>query len=425
MTRASNIFPTSTHWGNYLVEVDEEQLIAVHPAVDDPDPTAIGQSLLNSQDSDCRIPQPMIRKDYLEKREKSDGTQRGKESFVAVSWERALDIAAEAIEQTRSRHENGAIYGGSYGWASAGRFHHANSQIHRFLNCCGGYTSSRDSYSAAAAEVIMPHVLGMNFYDLMMQSPTIADIKSHTRTVVCFGGIAMKNTQVMAGGLGAHTASQQLQSLLDMDIDFINISPIKDDMAEYMNAEWWPCRPNSDVAIMLAMAHTIVTEDLYDKEFIDKYCEGLDQFLPYLLGNEDGVAKEPEWAANMSEIPAEKIRACARRMAEDRCLIGISWSLQRSEFGEQSYWMATLLSALLGYIGLPGGGVAYGYGSVHSIGFAGRRLPNFKMASVPQGKNPIKTFIPVARIADMLLAPGERFQYNGLNLKYPDIRLVY
>jgi len=72
-------------------------------------------------------------------------------------------------------------------------------------------------------------------------------------------------------------------------------------------------------------------------------------------------------------------------MAAERSLIGISWSLQRSEFGEQSYWMATLLSALLGYVGLPGGGVAYGYGSVHNIGFAGRRLPNYKTAALPQG----------------------------------------
>ena len=55
---------------------------------------------------------------------------------------------------------NEAIYAGSYGWASAGRFHHAQSQIHRFLNVIGGYTKSVNTYSFAAAEVMMPHVIG-------------------------------------------------------------------------------------------------------------------------------------------------------------------------------------------------------------------------------------------------------------------------
>ena len=58
----------------------------------------------------------------------------------------------------RGEHGNEAIYGGSYGWASAGRFHHAQSQLHRFLNCLGGYIRSVNSYSLGAAEVILPHV---------------------------------------------------------------------------------------------------------------------------------------------------------------------------------------------------------------------------------------------------------------------------
>lgn len=47
-------------------------------------------------------------------------------------------------------------------------------------------------------------------------------------------------------------------------------------------------------------------------------------------------------------------------------------------------------------------------------------LPTF-----PQGANPVRSFIPVARIADMLLKPGAAFEYNGTTHHYPDIRLVY
>ena len=419
------LVPVSSHWGNYLAEVAHDELVAIHPYASDPDPTPIGQSLLNAKDRNVRIPQPMIRQGYLEKRHGSDGAQRGVEPFVPVSWDRALDMAADALERVRQEFGNEAIYGGSYGWASAGRFHHANSQVHRFLNTAGGYVRSVNSYSVAAAEVIMPHVTGINFYDMMLQAPTVEDIAKHTRLVVCFGGIAMKNTQIMSGGLGAHTARDQLQDLKRGGVKFVNISPVKDDMADYLDAEWWPCRPNSDVAVMLGMAHTLVVNNLHDRQFLDTYCTGFERFLPYLMGEEDGIIKDARWAAELAEIPAESIEETAKHMAEERCLIGISWSLQRSEFGEQSYWMATLLSAMLGYVGLPGGGVAYGYGSVHNIGFAGRRLPEYKIAALPQGENAVNTFIPVARIADMLLNPGGRFDYNGQTLTYPDIRLIY
>ena len=423
--QSRKLVPVSSHWGNYLAEVADDKLVAIHPYASDPDPTPIGQSLLNAQDEGVRVPQPMIRQGYLEKQDKSDGAQRGIEPFVPVSWDVALDLAANAVQRVREEFGNEAIYGGSYGWASAGRFHHANSQVHRFLNVCGGYTRSVNSYSTAAAEVIMPHVLGMSFFDLMLQAPTVQDILKHTRLVVCFGGIAMKNTQIMSGGLGAHTARDQLQDMKQAGVRFVNVSPVKDDMADYLEAKWCPCRPNSDVAIMLGIAHTLVVNNLYDRDFLDDYCTGFDRFLPYLMGDEDGIAKDAEWAARLSEVSAESITGMAKQMSKERCLIGVSWSLQRSEFGEQSYWMATLLSAMLGYVGLPGGGVAYGYGSVHNIGFAGRRLPNYKTASLPQGENAVNTVIPVARIADMLLNPGGRYEYNGQTLAYPYIKLIY
>ena len=157
----------------------------------------MGQSLLDALDPQCRIPQPMVRKGYLKEQDKSDGSKRGIDPFVPVSWDLALELAASAIDETCKEFGNEAIYGGSYGWASAGRFHHAQSQLHRFLNCAGGYVSRRDSYSTAAAEVILPRIMGHDMYTLMFQAPQIEDIAQHSDLVVSFGGIAMKNTQVM------------------------------------------------------------------------------------------------------------------------------------------------------------------------------------------------------------------------------------
>jgi biotin/methionine sulfoxide reductase len=109
-------------------------------------------------------------------------------------------------------------------------------------------------------------------------------------------------------------------------------------------------------------------------------------------------------------------------MAASRTMITVTWSLQRIEHGEQPIWAGIALAAMLGQIGLPGGGFGHGYGSMGDVGSAG---PQVRTPYLPQGANPVAEFIPVARIADMLLNPGQRYDYNGESRQYPDIRLVY
>jgi biotin/methionine sulfoxide reductase len=87
--------------------------------------------------------------------------------------------------------------------------------------------------------------------------------------------------------------------------------------------------------------------------------------------------------------------------------------------------MIGTLAAMLGQIGLPGRGVGFGYGCIHNFGFAGRKTLPFKTAALPQGNNPVDDFIPVARIADMLLHPGAEYTFNGETRAYPDIKLIH
>ena len=96
----------------------------------------------------------------------------------------------------RDRHGPGAVFGGSYGWASAGRFHHAQSQIHRFLNTSlGGYVRSVNSYSSGASSVLVPHVLGA-YESLTKHNVTWEQIAKHSDIVLAFGGMALKNSAV-------------------------------------------------------------------------------------------------------------------------------------------------------------------------------------------------------------------------------------
>ena len=114
----------------------------------------------------------------------------------------------------------------------------------------------------------------------------------------------------------------------------------------------------SDAALMLALAHVLESEGLTDRDFLARCTVGFERFRPYLMGDSDGTPKNPEWAAPLCGVPADSIRALARRMAQTRTLITVAWSLQRAEHGEQPYWMSAVLAAMLGQIGLPGGGVS-------------------------------------------------------------------
>ena len=110
-------------------------------------------------------------------------------------------------------------------------------------------------------------------------------------------------------------------------VEFVNISPLRSDLLDRVGADWLAIRPNTDVALMLALAHVLISEDLYDRDFLDRYTVGFDRFAGYLSGETDGLAKTPEWAAEICELSAETIRALARRMARSRTMISVAWAL--------------------------------------------------------------------------------------------------
>lgn len=411
----------TSHWGTFTAEVENGRLTGIQPFALDPDPSQIVQSLPEAVHDQSRVARPMFRKGWLDRAGGGSPKNRGIDPFVAVPWDEALDMAGAEILRVRDTYGNAAIFGGSYGWSSAGRFHHAKSQLQRFLNTIGGFTDQVHTYSIAAGYAILPHILG-SARAAMTEATSWDSIIANTELVVAFGGVPLKNAHVASGGPGQHMTGPYLKEAHDAGVQFINISPIRDDIADHLNAEWLAIRPNTDVAMMLALAHTLEIEGLADHDFLNRYCVGYAEFRAYLLGETDGTPKDPEWAESICEISADTIRTLARRMATVRTLINTNWSLQRGDHGEQSFWMTVTLAAILGGIGLPGQGFGFGYGSMGNIGNPRREMPS---PSLPTGKNSCDSWIPVARIADMLLHPGESYEFDGETRTYPDIKLVY
>lgn len=412
---------TFTHWGVYRSEVKDGKLVKLHGFEDDVDPSPIGNGIVDTLDAPTRITAPMVRRSWLEDGPGARTDLRGKDAFVEVTWDEVNRLVAHELTRVRTDHGNQAIYAGSYGWASAGRFHHAQSQMKRFLNCIGGFTTSQNTYSFAAAEVAVPHILG-NYRGHMNRTTSWRSVADQGELVVAFGGIPVKNGQIEAGGTGRHVQREGLRMAREAGVEFVNISPLRSDMEAELDAEWWAARPTSDVAIMLGMAHTIYAENLHDTAFLETYCTGFEQFVPYLMGTSDGQPKDADWASELSEIPADDIRTLARKMVEKRSIVSVSWSLTRSHHGEQPYWMAITLAAMLGQIGLEGGGVAFGFSAENSIGGDTRLTPG---AELPKGRNAVGRHIPVARITELLEKPGQDHQYDGETLQFPDIKVVW
>ncbi|MEJ1976376.1 MAG: molybdopterin-dependent oxidoreductase [Acetobacteraceae bacterium] len=391
------------------------------PIAADPDPSPIGLFQTHPAVGRLRVRDPAVRRGWLEGGPTAGGEGRGREPFVTVDWDTATRLVAEEVARVRDEHGNTAIFGGSYGWSSAGRFHHAQSQVHRFLNAAGGYVRHVDTYSLGAGRAIMPHIVAP--MDELNATHTTWDVLAeHTGLFVAFGGIPLKNTQISSGGAGDHRVRAALARMAARGARFINISPVRDNLDTGGPVEWIPIRPNTDTALMLALAHGLHAEGLLDRVFLDRYCTGFATFLPYLTGQQDGIPKDARWAAAITGIPAARIEALAREMAGARTMVNAAYALQRASHGEQPFWMLVTLASMLGQIGLPGGGFGVGYGAMNAHGSA---HPRFGGPTLPQGRNGVDAFIPVARLTDMLLHPGEAFTYNGRTHAYPDIRLVY
>ena len=412
--------PTTSHWGAFGVRRAADGSVEAVPHPADRSPSPLLGGVPGSLRHATRVRRPAVRRGWLE-HGPGPSAARGSEAFVEVDWDEALDLVAAELARVRREHGNQAVFGGSYGWASAGRFHHAQSQLHRFLNAFGGYTGSRNSYSLGTSLVLLPHLVG-DADSVLRAASSWPTITANTELVVAFGGIPEKNVYVTPGGVTRHSTPGHLAALAAAGTSIALISPLRADLPDALDAEWYPVVPGSDTALMLGLAHTLLAEGLHDRAFLDRYCTGFDTLAGYLDGTADGTVKDADWAARLCGIDAGRIRALARQMAAARTLVTVTWSLQRARYGEQPVWAGLALASMLGQIGLPGGGFGHGYGSMGDVGDTG---PQLRLPYLPQGANPVDSFIPCARIADLLLHPGEEFDYDGDRYTYPDIRLVH
>ncbi len=172
------------------------------------------------------------------------------------------------------------------------------------------------------------------------------------------------------------SAMKNLANNVKRGLHIIMVDP-RFNATAHMAKDWLAIRPGTDLALILAMSNVLVTEELYDKDFIENYTTGFDEFAEAVKDY------TPEWAAEITTLPASKIKEVAEFMAEKapKAFIEPSW---RAAFG-CSYYNSTetaratiLFNALLGCYGKKGG-MYYGDG----VKFGKLEGPKFKKLPEP------------------------------------------
>src|SRR3546814_5679155 len=90
--------------------------------------------------------------------------------------------------------------------------------------------------------------------------------------------MAIKNSMIASGGVSRHVEPGAMREAAQRGTRFVTVAPQRDDLPPEAAAQWVPIRPGTDVAVMLAMAHTLLTEGLHDQAFLQRYTSGFEVF---------------------------------------------------------------------------------------------------------------------------------------------------
>lgn len=426
---------TGSHWGAFRARVYNGQVMEIIPLEYDKHPTDMLNGIIGLIYSPSRIRYPLVRLDWL-KKNKYSGETRGNNRFVRVTWDEALDLFFQELHRVQKDYGPWALHAGQTGWRETGQFQSCTTHMQRAVGMYGNFVKKVGDYSTGAGQVILPYVLGST--EVYAQGTTWPLILENCDTLIWWSNDPMKNGQVgwQCETHGSYEFYAKLKDkVADGKIKVISVDPVVSQTQNYLNCEHQYVNPQTDVAFMLAIAHTLYTENLYDKDFMETYTLGFDEFLPYLVGKaEDKTAKTPEWAEPICGVKADQIREFSRTLAKGRTMLMIGWAVQRQLHGEQPYWMAAVLASMLGQIGLPGGGISFShqYSGV-GIPFSDASGPGGFPRNVDEGQEPIwnntdfkgySSIIPVARWIDAIMEPGKKINFNGSEVVLPDTKMM-
>ena len=290
--------------------------------------------------------------------------KRGEGKFEEISWDEAIDTIASELKRVIDTYGNEAIYK-IYG---SGMYSATGNPSSRLLNVLGGCLGGMYDYSTNMLSAALPFLYGEDCgpYDNVFAS-SMTEAELHSDLVVMFGNSPAETR--MGGANIVWDFARVREAVKERGGRIVNIDYRLNESSSGHPDEWLPIRPGTDAAMASAIAHEWVVNDQIDLEFLHTYCVGYDEetmpesakgqnksYRAYLMGEGyDMVEKTPEWAAPITQIPADTIRALANEIAAAEApFIMQGWGPQRHTNGEDTSRAICMLPILIGKIGLPG-----------------------------------------------------------------------
>jgi len=269
-----------------------------------------------------RIRYPMIREDFVETPDGQNRNteNRGKSGYRRASWDEALDLVAREIKRLHATYGKETITACTSSHHSWGLLGYKLSAFARFFRMMG-YTAIMDNPDSWEGFTWgAPHTYGYYWrlggteaFDLL------EDGLKNVETMVMWS----HDPESTRGGYAGHESTLWRQWLDDLGVQFIYIDPFNNYSSVVQADKWIAPRPGTDCALAEGIAYVWLTEDLYDKEYIDKHAHRFDEWADYILGNgTDLLAKTPQWAERETGIPAAEIKALARRWGTTKTMGG-------------------------------------------------------------------------------------------------------
>jgi anaerobic dimethyl sulfoxide reductase subunit A len=322
---------------------------------------------------------------------------RGAGQFRAASWDEALRITADRLGEIHARYGANAVMNCSSAGA-LGALHHTPALSARFLNLFGGCTRRIGSWSNGAAQFILPYVLGKDWTVAGFDAATM----QHSEMIILWGANVLETRQ-------GCEVPQRVAEAKRRGAQIVVIDPRRSATVQHAATWWIPCRPGRDAALMLAVLHVLINEELIDRDFVATHSVGFDQLEQYVLGTDGGAARTPEWAAGICDVPAHEITRFARAYATAKpAMLLPGYSIQRVFAGEETFRLTVALQVATGNFGRRGG----------SSGAINSQLPPPRVGRLPVPAVPDQPQVPVTRWPDAVL--------QGRSGGYPsDIHAVY
>ncbi len=355
---------------------------------------------------------------------------RGRDEWVRISWDEALDYIADGLKDAKENYGNNSILAPTF-FAAASNF------FHNLLSAYGGYTFLEDTGSFGSFWFAHLYGLPPKGYE---GANDRMDLRK-AETVVLYGG----NPAWASTGNRTYNMMQVKKA----GANFIYVGPEYNVSANLFDAKWIRVRPGTDTAFLLAVVYTMLKEDdpvsnpIIDWDFLNSYTVGFDaehmpadakldeNFKDYILGKYDGQPKTPEWASEICGTPVEDIVWYAREMRKDKKVsILHSYAPSRCNNAESFPQLLMAIAAMGGHFGKPG----HSCGGMHDqqAGNCGPPLvyagTNYDMPELP---NPVDDIIYAPEVWDAILegkynrtATLTR-DLNNEGMRDIDIRVIY